>query len=373
MTQFFEAPQGEAAKPKATPRMKKQKSRVVRTGIALLVTTAVVVFGGVVAWPHVLSAISATQVEDYEGAGNGEVVVTIPEGATGTEMGTILADADVVASPEAFTRAFKDNPRATSIQAGTYNLKKQMSGASAVSALLDPANIAEVNITIPEGFTVAQVIDRIATTLEVDAQEVSDAAADTEAIGLPEQAGGKLEGWLTPLTYTFGPDVTPTEVFRTAIEERVKELNELNIAQDQWERVLIVASIVEREVNVPEYYPQVSRVIENRLVDDTEVNRRLQMDSTVLYGLGRTSGVPNGEDLDTDTPYNTYIHEGLPPTPISNPGKEVIEASLNPPEGDWLYFVTVNLDSGETLFTNNFADHQKNVQALRDWMAANPQ
>jgi len=133
-----------------------------------------------------------------------------------------------------------------------------------------------------------------------------------------------------------------------------------------------VASIVEREVNWSDYYGQVARVIENRLTDNTEVVGRLQMDSTVLYGVGKTGGVPTQADLAADNPYNTYIYAGLPPGPISNPSVEVIKASFDPPAGDWLYFVTVNLETGETKFSNNLNDHNSYVQELRNWVASNP-
>lgn len=360
------------------PRRKRSRSRSehrrkkrVRTGIALFLACLVVVVAAVISIPFLKSLFSNDDVTDYPGPGTGEVIVTIPEGATGSTMAEILVQEDVVASTRAFVDAFNADPRSGSIQPGTYRLRSQMSGQDAVSALLDPASRAELSITIVEGFTKRQVAERLANVLEVDVAEIEAIMADAEAIGLPAEAEGDIEGWIAPLTYSFGIDATPTQVVSTMVAQRVSELERINLPRDQWHRTIVVASIVEREVNWADYYGQVARVIENRLVDNVEVNGRLQMDSTVLYGVGKVGGIPTAEDLADDNPYNTYIHPGLPPTPISNPSIEVIEASVNPPEGDWLYFVTVNLDTGETLFADNLSEHNANVQLLRDWYAEN--
>lgn len=211
----------------------------------------------------------------------------------------------------------------------------------------------------------------MATVLGVDVAEVEAVMNDAEAIGLPAEAQGNVEGWISPLTYTFAPDITPTDAIATMVAQRLTELENLGLPRDTWQRTITVASIVEREVNWPDYYGQVARVIENRLVDEGQVNGRLQMDSTVLYGVGKVGGIPTTADLEDTNPYNTYLNAGLPPTPISNPSIEVIEASANPPEGPWMYFVTVNLDTGETLFASNLTEHNRNVEVLTEWYANN--
>ena len=362
---------GDSRKRAATTRQSHRKKKRIRTAIALFISVALVVLAVVVALPYVKSVFESEEAADYPGPGTGEVVITIPDGSTGTQIADILVAENVVASREAFVSAFNNDPRSGSIQSGSYQLRKEMSGQDAVTVLLDPASRALLRITIPEGFTKQQVIDRLANVLETDAASIETILANPATIGLPEEAGGDIEGWISPLTYDFAPDVTAEEVLSTMISQRVGELENLGIPREDWERTLIVASIVEREVNWPEYYGQVARVVENRLEDQTQVNGRLQMDSTVLYGVGKTGGVPTREDLDNDNPYNTYIHPGLPPTPIANPSVEVIEASINPPEGDWLYFVTVNLDTGDTLFSSSLDEHNTYVQQLRDWVAEN--
>ena len=311
---------------------------------------------------------------DYEGEGSDTtVVVTIPEGATGSQIATILAKKDVVKSEGAFERVCKADSRCSSIQPGTYTLKKKMSAKNALIALLDPANKAEIKITIPEGFTKDQVYERIASVLNISRDDVVAAAADTAALGLPDVAGGNIEGWIAPLTYTFEPGTSATDVLRAMVAARLEQMNELGIPQDAWQETLIKASIVEREVFSPEDYAKVARVIDNRLADTEAVQGRLQMDSTVLYGVGKTGGSPTQSELDQDTPYNTYLHAGLPPSPISNPGMAALEGVRNPADGDWLYFVTVNLDTGETKFASTLAEHDEYVKEYRAWLAENPQ
>lgn len=356
---------------RSSPRSKYLKRKRRRTSIALFISVLLVVVAAVVAFPFVRDAFTKEEVADFAGSGSGEVVVEIPEGATGASMGSILYDAGVVASPEAFIAAFNADGRAASIQPGFYTLANEMSGQSAVTALLDPARKAEVAITIPEGFTKAQVAERVATVLGTDVESVTKAMADAAAIGLPKEANGDPEGWFAPLTYTFGPDATATDVLKTMVEHRVTDMESLGIDRSRWERTLTVASIAEREVNWPDYYGKVARVIENRLADETSVNGLLQMDSTVLYGVGKSGGVPTAAEMKNDNPYNTYLHPGLPKGPISSPSLNALKASVNPPAGDWLYFVTVNLESGETLFTASLDEHNKNVAQLQKWVAEN--
>ena len=353
----------------ASERKGRRRKRSTRTAIVLFLAAFLVAGASALVIPQIKGLFGGT--EDYPGPGSGEVIVTIQPGSSGQAMGDTLTDAGVVKSTRAFVDAYNDEPRANKIQAGTYSLKKEMSGAGAVAALLDPASRAELTITIPEGFTKKQVIERIANVLSVPVADVEKAAADSAAISLPAEANGDIEGWVAPLTYKFAPGTSAQDALKTMIEQRVADLESIDLPRDKWERTIIIASIVEREVNWPDHYGQVARVIENRLIDTTQVVGKLQMDSTVMYGVGKTSGQPTQADLADDNPYNTYVHKGLPVGPISNPSLDVIKASVNPPEGDWLYFVTINLDTGETLFSNNLEDHNTNVAKLRAWVEEN--
>ena len=356
-------------------RARRQRQRRRRTVIAVALSIVLVVAlgaGAVVVLRPLFTDREPSTPDDFAGPGSGSATITIHSGASGGEIGEILVDSDVVASRQAFVQAFNANPDAAQIQPGTYELMLEMRAADAVTALLDPANKSELRVTVPEGWRASQVYERIASIAQIPLEEVEEAAEDTEALGLPAPAEGNPEGWFAAATYTFEPDVDATEILSTMIDQTVSTLDRLGVPPEDQQAVLTKASIVEREVFVAEDHGKVARVIENRLVDTQDVNGRLQMDSTVLYGVGRVGGIPTRAELDDDNPYNTYVHPGLPPTPIGAPGAAAIEAVLDPPEGDWLYFVTVNLETGETLFTGDYGEHQQNITELNRWLEENP-
>ncbi|MBD3688773.1 endolytic transglycosylase MltG [Winkia sp. C62] len=310
--------------------------------------------------------------DDYEGRGSGEVSVTIPEGATGRDIAQILADADVVASPQAFENAYSSSSLAKGIQAGSYTLRKHMSASEALAMLLNPASKADLTITIPEGFTKAQVKDRLVSIGQFSADEVDKAMANTQALGIPAEANGNIEGWLAPDTYTIGPNESAESLLKTMVNLTIKRLDAAGVSPADRQAVLTKGSIIEREVNKDEYYPMVARVVENRLSDNPETHGLLQMDSTVLYGLGKTGGIPSRDDLAKDTPYNTYLHKGLPPSPIGAVGEKAIAAVMKPSAGNWMYYVTVNLETGETKFASTLDEQTKNTEELKRYCSSHP-
>jgi UPF0755 protein len=180
-----------------------------------------------------------------------------------------------------------------------------------------------------------------------------------------------VEGWLAAATYTLDRDATATEALAMMVAQTVAILDEREVPADEREDVLIKASIVEKEVNTPEDYGKVARVIENRLKSDSPTAGTLGMDSTLAYGLDKSGLDLTRSDLESDHPYNTRTRAGLPPGPIGSPGTAAIDAVLDPPEGTWLYFVTVNPDTGETRFTDDYDEHLANQAVLREWTAQN--
>ena len=319
------------------------------------------------------ASAQATHAEDYKGEGEGEVTVTIPEGASGADIGDILQSKGVVASGKAFTNAAKNNPKGNTIQPGTYKLKKKMSASSALQALLDPESKGDHTLTIPAGVSKQIVKDRLKKVGSFTDEQIEAAYADSAAIGLPAEAGGNVEGWLAPGTYDVTENATPKDLVKKMVSQTVTELKELKVPKEDYQKVLTKASIVEREVNSERYYGQAARVIENRLSQtDGETHGLLQMDSTVQYGLGRYGGIPTeAETQDANNPYNTYVHKGLPPGPIGSPGEAAIKAVLNPPAGSWLYFVTVDLKTGETLFASTNEEQKTNTKKLSDYCNKN--
>ncbi|QPK94609.1 endolytic transglycosylase MltG [Actinomyces sp. zg-332] len=305
---------------------------------------------------------------DYAGPGTGTVKVTIHNNETGTDIANSLYNAKVVASTDVFIKAFTSNAASVSIQPGVYKLKKQMRAVDAVAALLDPKNKIDLKITIPEGFALEQVIKRIVKVAGFSEKDIRDVIANPNSIDLPEEANGNLEGWIAPKTYTISPDDKPVDVLKSMVAITKKTLEDLKVPHDKWKEILTKASIIEREVNQDKYYPMVARVIENRISsEDNEVRGKLQMDSTVLYGLGKFGGIPTADEIAKDTPYNTYIHTGLPPTPIGAVSEKAIKAAMSPSDGNWLYFVTVDLNTGETLFASTLDEQKANTEKLKEF------
>ena len=356
-------------------RIKQRKHRRRRTFVVLLLALVLVGGAGFVVWSVFGGLFSGSggeeTVQDYPGPGSGEAQVVVASGDTGGAIGQTLVDAGVVATTKAFTSAYAANPAATGIQPGTYTLQLEMKASDAVNALLDPANRVSNRVTIPEGYTAQQIYQRVYEVTGITVEDLQAAAADPAAIGLPAEAGGNVEGWLFPATYEVEPGSSAASVLTQMVGRTTALLTSKGVAQDQWETVLNKASIVEREGKLDEDRAKMARAIQNRL----DIEMPLQIDAINAYGLG----IPGTELTYADTsqaqppynPYNSYKLAGLPPTPIANPGEVSIDAVLNPADGPWLFWVTVNLDTGETKFAETYDEHKENEAQLREWQAAN--
>jgi UPF0755 protein len=310
--------------------------------------------------------------EDYDGQGNGSVTIEIHPGDSLSTIGDTLAQADVVASAEAFTDAASGNPDALSIQDGFYQMRLKMSADAALTLLLSGKNRAETQLTVPEGLTVEQIADRIGEETDIKPSDVRKVLERPGTLGLPSYAEGDPEGYLFPATYPIPPDATARDVLRMMVDEFNEVATELDLeaaarrAGLSPHDVVTVASLVEAEASRPEDLGKVARVIVNR-ADDGDL---LQLDSTVHYVVdgGESDSVfTSDEDRAVDDPYNTYVYPGLPPGAIGSPGEAALEAALNPTPGDWTYFVTVNLETGETLFATTLDQHNANVAQLQDY------
>lgn len=361
---------GEPAPRRAGSRRADTRRRGPRWGRLLLVLVVLVglAYGGYRGVEVVRDALGGP--EDYSGSGTGEVVVEIPSGATGQDIARILADADVVASSEAFYQLALRDSRASTITAGAYSLKRKMSAEAALTALTDTAVRVEGRVVVPEGARIDSIVARIVENTDIPEADLRAALADPAAIGLPAVAGGNPEGYLYPATYTVVPGTTAADLLSQMVAKTIEVSNSLDIETRAaalgltTEQVLTVASILEYEAKQDADYPKVARVLYNRLA----IGMRLQLDSTVSYISGRQGDVfTTAEERATDSPYNTYLNTGLPPGPIGSPGEKTIEAALKPADGDWLYFVAVNLETGETLFADTKAEHDRNVETLREY------
>lgn len=353
----------------------RRRVRARRIRSFFILTLVIAFLGGAsyLAWTALGDSPSILAKDDYSGTGETPVQITIYEGALGTDIGNVLLEHDVVKSMDAFLRAFESNKAASSIRPGTYSLKTKMSASEAIAALLDEKNRTENTVTVIPGQTLKQVTEKMTEVTGFAPEDIQAALADSAAIGLPAEANGNVEGWLAPGSYELSTDETPVTLLKEMIAARVAQFEALKIPEGERQNLLIKASILDREVNIDEYLPKVARVIENRLADPNgETVGRLQMDSTVLYGVGKTGGIPTAEDLASDTPYNTYKIKGLPAGPISNPDEKALAAMASPAEGTWLYFVTINLDTAETRFASTVQEHDANKQLLDEYCAAHP-
>lgn len=354
------------------PRSRRESARARRpkrrgrTVLALLVAVAVIAGGGYLAFGSlrgIVPSFGSDAVEDFAGPGAGQVEITVEEGASGSDIGSALEQAGVVKSSGAFVQAAAAEPdKAAKIQPGTYELKKEMKASDAFTWLAENANRVAQGVTIPEGLWASEIYERLskATKIPVARYEQAAQAKDLE---LPDEAEGSVEGWLFPSTYEFPEDSTPAQQLETMITKTQEELEKADVPRDRWERTLTVASIVEGESGAADR-GKVARVVENRLDDPTGPTvGMLQMDSTIHYLLKKRGTITTSDkERESDSPYNTYKNKGLPPGPINNPGAAAIEAAAAPEAGDWIFFVTVDPDTGETKFATTTTQHERNVQ-----------
>jgi UPF0755 protein len=219
-----------------------------------------------------------------------------------------------------------------------------------------------MGVTIPEGMTADQIVAKVNEVTLIPVDELKAAIADPASIGLPPEAGGNVEGWLFPATYPVEPGASAVSVLQQMTAKTVQVLSSKGVPNDQWETILNKASIVEREAKLDEDRPKVARAIDNRL----DKQMFLQVDATAAYRLGGRAPT-RAENNDPANDYSTYVRVGLPPGPIASPGEKSIDAVIAPAEGDWLFWCTVNPETGETLFTDNNDEHLAHVAQLRQW------
>ncbi|MEU1826624.1 MULTISPECIES: endolytic transglycosylase MltG [Streptomyces] len=357
---------GRAGKGKG--REKKPKRR---SGTACLLVAVVLVggLGGAGYFAYDYWETHYGTAPDYEGEGTGQVQVEIPKGASLTEMGQVLEKAGVVKSVGAFTSAAAKK----SIQPGTYTLHKEMSGASAVAMMTNSANF----LTFAEGMRAAEIYSSIDKKLGLAAGTTKGVAkSQAKNLGLPEWANSDpdvkdpLEGFLFPSQYSAGKGTKPDDLLRQMVarakqnydaQDVVGKAASLGLKSPM--QVVTLASLVQVEGKYKHDFDKISRVVYNRLKpDNKETYGLLDFDSTVNYAKSQsTLDVGAVSDLRKfKDPYNTYNIKGLPPGPISNPGLEALKSALQPADGPWYYFVSIN--ENQTLFAVTNAEHNKNRQ-----------
>jgi UPF0755 protein len=281
------------------------------------------------------------------------VTFTVESGQGSVEIGRALRDAGVIDSVNRFRDVAEERGLDGILKPGTYKLTTGMS-LDAVVEILAKGPSTGIPVTIPEGWTVAQIVDKLAATEQFTTAEVAKALKSKELVS-PYRPEGvtSLEGLLFPDTYGIEPDATAVGVIQDMLDQLEIVLSGYQLSDAPQGlnpyQLLIVASMVEREAKIDADRPKIAAVIYNRLRKDM----LLQIDATVEYAVGHPR--PSAQDLRFKSPYNTYLHPGLPPTPIASPGEEAIRAALQPADGDWLYYVIAS-EAGDHAFTASYTE-----------------
>ena len=310
----------------------------------------------------VSALINRFSVEDYDGEPGPPTVIVIEAGDTGEDVARKLLNADVIKSFDAIYRDML-NVELT-IYPGHYEFPTKIPGLEALQILLAGENRVVVQVTIPEGLQLVEIVEVLTAELDVSEEELLSAIETANA----EYPGETLEGWLFPASYTFDPGVNAETVIKTMLARMEAELEGQGLDSETGFEILTLASIIQLEGRAEADMYKISTVFNNRL----DRNIALQSDPTVKYYYeGSIDSFQEGL-ADTDNPFNTYVYPGLPPGPISSPGAAAIDAAVNPAVGDWLYFVAINLATGETVFSETLAEHERAAEIYRQWLRDNP-
>jgi UPF0755 protein len=377
------------AKARAGRKRRRRWGRSVFAFLFALVLLAMLGLGG---WWGFGKVRDYFAVQDYAGAGTGSVTVQVSGGDGGTDIANKLVTADVVRSSKAFIDAYNANPRSQQVEPGFYTLHHQMKAALALDALLardkdgNLVNRASTRVTITEGMISLQIFDKLAKATKLPVDDFKNAAKDPVALGVPDwwfkrqdnkPVTPSVEGFLFPATYDFDPGADATTILKAMVRQFVAVTTDLKFADTVQSglnvspyEALIAASITQVEASFPADMPGVARVLYNRAYKDFP-GHTLGLDSTVNYWL-RVTGKEALDSGSIDTklmhdpsnPYNTYDLPGMPPGPISNPGKEALSAAMAPPASPNYYFLAIDKD-GHTAFAATYSDFCKKTREAK--------
>ncbi len=370
--QFFENADVSRRNRDRRPSKARQRRRRRRTVIMLVV---VMVFAGVVFGVAMMlrEALGLNDVRDYAGPGTGEVVFTVEEGAGPLAIATALESEDIVADSGEFISELEKVLDGREVQPGDYDMRYQMASADAAATLLGEEGSKVSYAAVARDLRQGEVFTILAESTGIPVAEFEALGKDPAQFGLPQQARS-LEGYLHPGEYRFDVEATAPQIIQQMVDNTFAQLEEDGVTDpaEQY-RILTIASILQAEAGEADY-ASVAGAIMNRLKpDNTETSGLIQSDATVTYGLGRKSyEITPEEKSDTSNPYNTYANPGLPVGPIGSPSEEAIDAAVAPADVPFYYWVTVNLDSGETKISETLAEHAEYVAEYQAWCADHP-
>jgi UPF0755 protein len=363
-------------------RARRQRNRRALIIMAVLLIAVV----AVATWLVVIPLYHYVNPADYSGSGTGTVVVEVKANDDASDIAKTLHADGVVASERAFEDAANGNSRSRSIQPGSYELHRHMSARSALALMLDPKSRVRSDVVVTEGMTILDVEKRLVAKPcdngsgsgatcgpGLDKAAVAAAVKDVKALGLPTDylSGGatppSAEGFLFPATYYFPAKTSAVEALGQMITNFTDQARSTNFTAAAKAngitpyQQLVVASIAQSEAKFSDDFPKVARVILNRIA----AHRPLQVDATSSYAC-KLAGTPADKCVYASVagPYNSYRNDGLPPTPIGNPGTEAMDGAAHPAAGNWLYYVNADAQ-GHLFFTNSEAAFAKAAAKCR--------
>ncbi|MCA1770009.1 MAG: endolytic transglycosylase MltG [Halomonas sp.] len=325
--------------------------RLLKTLLVLAILAGAALFGGYRYWESRLEApIAVSEPMLYE----------VPRGAGYNRVVADLAQRGVIADDWAFRLLTRLEPEnVPSLRVGEYMLEPGMSGRELVT-LLGSDRVVTYPLTVPEGWTFRQMRELLDNAPKLESRTAG--LSDEEVMALLDREGVYPEGWFFPDTYRYHKGVSDLEILRQALTRMEGILKDVwqarddDLTIDSAYEALIMASLIERETGAPAERREIAGVFKRRM----EQGMRLQTDPTVIYGMGESyEGRITRADLREATPYNTYVIDGMPPTPIAMPGRAALEAAVNPLPGETLYFVSRG--DGTHHFSRTLREHNNAV------------
>ncbi len=297
--------------------------------------------------------------------------IVIAKGASTARIAETLASSGIVDNQLMFRLRARDADIDGQLKAGTYEMRTGMGYEAALEQLKKGPDVVYVEVVIPEGFTGKKIAARFASQTSID---------ETELLGLIEQGAPRfaadhpylkgafrdtLEGFLFPATYRVKEGATAEDVVEMMLDAFEANTADLDLSYAESKNltltdVVTIASMIEHEAKIEKEFPLVASVVYNRL----KAKMKLQLCATVLYTLPKSRETLTNEDLKTDSPYNTYLHNGLPPGPVGSPGLKTLRAAASPSRTEYLYYVLTGKNGSHT-FTTNYADFLKAKQVYK--------
>ena len=337
--------------------------------LAITMLTLTAVYFYTVSAFHYGKSVGQSLVTDGD---DRDVTITLPEDATVREVAAILADSGVIGNALIYTLETRLNGIDGGFVGGTHVVNTSMDSNRLNAVLRSKAESTDVRITILEGFNIADIGRYLENREIIESADLMAALADEVfhygfLDDIPLDQINRYEGYLFPDTYFITPNADAREIINKMLTrfdqvyniERQARAQELGLTMHE---VVTIASLIEKEASTNDDRYKLSALIHNRLALDMP----LALDATVVYVLDKRRDRLTAADLRVDSPYNTHVHKGLPIGPIANPGEASIDAALNPPDANYLYFLLVDAETGEHFFTDDYDAYM----AMRAQLAA---